>query len=794
MEKLNTFWKIIDSYGIEIPPIQRDYAQGRENPTVKKIRTSFLDSIFNALQIEKPLSLDFVYGKIYGLRNEEEHSRNKQAIQSLLNSVRDYANTIDLNIESIQLTDKIKDQAELVYLIPLDGQQRLTTLFLIHWYIAKRIGENKGIEILKRFRYKTRKSSTACLNLLTDPTVTFKFSKEEVQEDMTKGILYKEIIDLEFFSNAWLNDPTVQAMLNMLQAIHYKAQNICDSELKRYWQLLTDRDVLNFDFLNLQDFNLSDDLYVKMNARGKQLTNFENFKAWLFGIIEEEHLIENGIWENSYKKKFDVEWNDIFWNHKDLDVFNIDDAYFNYFKKLYLVDTVLAAKIEGTSFTTANNTRIVIEELVKNNIDFDFEYFLGRDFKDNIRKYFNILDLYSELSLIEEFKEYYLFWFNHNNPIVWTDLIKNYIVLSFVECNADKIKEENYFRNYYRVLLNLYNNQTFDSAQLYQNALKSIKQINLFLKDNDVNIYDWLESVDSYQNDYIFTKDQLEEEKQKGLLITKDETIGSDNWFSILSLSEEFDYFKGKISFLLKLAGESKDDFITYNSLITSLFKDNTLNNNEHLLQRALLTIGNYFDQPSESRYYLYKNEYSAYRNRRENWLGFLMDKSKEHIILSLINHPSYDDLAVVNSLQLVVNEYIQKNPLEELITNKIEEIEFFKLYIYCSELFDYGESKLVQISNNKYAYQLNKSNTGGYFNDLLLEFIKVIFFKDDDKVLAHKVKGWDNNPTLSFNEEQIRVDVTKNCFLIEEIESGKLLNEFNTIKEVIEYIKTKKP
>ena len=136
MMKKNTFWKIISAHGIEIPPIQRDYAQGRETTKAKKVRTSFLDSIFTSLLTNKQLSLDFVYGKIYGIRNEEQHRRNKQAIQSLINSVRDYALTIDLNIENIEVAEKSKEQSELIYLIPLDGQQRLTTLFLIHWYIG----------------------------------------------------------------------------------------------------------------------------------------------------------------------------------------------------------------------------------------------------------------------------------------------------------------------------------------------------------------------------------------------------------------------------------------------------------------------------------------------------------------------------------------------------------------------------------------------------------------------------------------------------------------------------------
>lgn len=80
-----TFWELLDEKKIEIPVIQRDYAQGRDKDNVNDIRKNFLNSIKDALKNEEPLDLNFVYGSTKG-------------------------NTF----------------------IPIDGQQRLTTLYLIH--------------------------------------------------------------------------------------------------------------------------------------------------------------------------------------------------------------------------------------------------------------------------------------------------------------------------------------------------------------------------------------------------------------------------------------------------------------------------------------------------------------------------------------------------------------------------------------------------------------------------------------------------------------------------------------
>lgn len=106
---------------IEIPIIQRDYAQGRKTLEVTRIRKRFLDSLYEALSQGKSLKLDFVYGDV---------------------------------------KDKV--------LTPLDGQQRLTTLLLLHWYIARHENiEEDRMQFLDRFSYNTRYSArTFCKYLV----------------------------------------------------------------------------------------------------------------------------------------------------------------------------------------------------------------------------------------------------------------------------------------------------------------------------------------------------------------------------------------------------------------------------------------------------------------------------------------------------------------------------------------------------------------------------------------------------------------------------------------------------
>jgi uncharacterized protein with ParB-like and HNH nuclease domain len=205
-------------------------------------------------------------------------------------------------------------------LIPLDGQQRLTTLFLIHWYIA--LKENKLTDevknILLNFTYETRISSEDfCKNLVSE-NINYDDIEEKISEVIT---------DSKWYFLSWELDPTVSAMLNMLDAIHYKFKDIKE----QLFEKLTNNNNITFQFLPLEKFKLTDELYIKMNARGKPLTEFENFKANFSNYLKS---IED-------KSKLDNEWLDIFWNleknrNTDINTENVDKMFFNFFQNVTL--------------------------------------------------------------------------------------------------------------------------------------------------------------------------------------------------------------------------------------------------------------------------------------------------------------------------------------------------------------------------------------------------------------------------------------------------------------------------
>lgn len=254
---------------IIIPIIQRDYAQGRKGTDVTRIRERFLDSLYKAVT-EKPITLDFVYGDIDSEGN----------------------------------------------MTPLDGQQRLTTLFLLHWYAAQKGSVSEAEHsFLKRFSYKTRYSARYFCIDLVDYKPNFKTT------------ISKEIINQAWFPLDWENDPTISSMLVMLDAIDNKFKDV-----PNLWERLKEK-CITFYFLPIKDMGLTDELYIKMNSRGKPLTLFEHFKAELERQIRslDDSLATRII------GKIDRDWTDLLWEYRDSGNNSsedniIDDEFLRYFK------------------------------------------------------------------------------------------------------------------------------------------------------------------------------------------------------------------------------------------------------------------------------------------------------------------------------------------------------------------------------------------------------------------------------------------------------------------------------
>lgn len=114
-------------------------------------------------------------------------------------------------------------------------------------------------------------------------------------------------------------------MLVMIEAIHSRFAT-CDADSSWRRLISSDAPAISFQLLPIDDMGSGEDLYIKMNSRGKPLTPFENFKARF------EHAIAwAGDKATDFDHRIDGSWSDIMWRIRGGDDI-VDDKFMRYIR------------------------------------------------------------------------------------------------------------------------------------------------------------------------------------------------------------------------------------------------------------------------------------------------------------------------------------------------------------------------------------------------------------------------------------------------------------------------------
>ncbi len=525
------FWQLLQESKVEIPIIQRDYAQGR--PGEEKVRERFLGTLGEALDGE-PKELDFIYGSVKG--------------------------------DCFQ---------------PLDGQQRLTTLFLLHWYIAtkeKRLDDCK--DVLAKFTYETRTSSRDfCIKLVQEGIAIEESDK-----------VSEKIKDASWFFLSWKKDPTIKAMLLMLDAIHVRFKDKND-----IWEKLIDetKKLLTFYHINLEDFGLSDDLYIKMNARGKSLTAFENFKASFEKKIDDEKWDEDEKCDDgkditdTFSHKADTEWTDLFWNNARNE---FDKAYIR-----FISGVAINAAVFMTNRSSAKSEKEEQEKTIQGLIDHP-EDVTPENFDKKAYDYLcECLNVYSNIDhnilqlkgipfwqhLSEDITLFSEITTKESGP-TYPQRVLFYAQTKYLLKNGTP--DPNLFNNWMRVVRNIVHNSTISSPDTLIRSIKLVAELSQGCDD----IYDFLSK--GHQIKSGFASAQVEEEMTKAKLIKAD-----DNKKKIIFETEDTNFCKGKIDFALYCIDYQNDGNFDAKKLseiknVIEKYLDGSDISNK--FRRGLLTIG----------------------------------------------------------------------------------------------------------------------------------------------------------------------------------------------------------
>lgn len=743
-----SLYSLLTNYKIEkivVPIIQRDYAQGREHE--RDVRKNFLCALLGYLEDPNKEShdLDFIYG-------------NK-------NSDNEF--------------------------IPLDGQQRLTTLFLLHYYLSihdDMYNEFERVFIYKgksRFCYETRSSASDFCNAL----VTNPIPKESL------GKISKVLInEFAWFSQSWINDPTVAAMLNMLDSIHL---DFNDKEGLFSRLIAEENPAITFRALFMQESGLNDDLYIKMNSRGLELSRFENLKARIIQKLKDnkektyslqrtkQKAAENVNICDYFSFKIDINWTDLFWIYRK-EINRITDSGEEY--KLCEVDTSLINFITtvALNYNAINNVEITNSQMTSyDKLGWSFYDLLPNEFYIEL---IDVFDVFEEGAIYDESHEIGILDRISDNNVRFKvrDTFKNFVHKNYSDAAyAEHIQfyayysylihhkdffDQNDFNNWMRIVTNLTNNHTWQNEKDFVRSITTIKWLLINNKSGILELLGRNKNV----KDTGFNPSQFKEEKVKAALqLRKD----AEEWRLLIVDAEKHEYFKGQISCIINFSGiekyydshnqecdwtieESqgfKDAFEHYTKLFQELFTNDGLSSEyekNQILRRALLCYGEFGKWYGGKRWSFLKNKHRDY-----SWKRFLLEEDTRDCLKQLLENYDYStDFS--KYLENTIKNYELSDPY------KSDPYYWRNILIRESQVWEhFGEDNFLCFDNNENdVYVLCYKTMGGWHSEIrsfCLMFELQRLYDLQLKLKYDWSESWEKFPSLIVNKFNESLSIT---------------------------------
>ena len=702
-----SFLQLIDRYMILIPVIQRDYAQGRQTEDVIKIREDFVHDLMCFIKDNtQPHYVDFVYGTV-----------------EYKNGHRDV-------------------------FIPLDGQQRLTTLFLLHLYIAEISGNYLSFydKTIDRFEYSTRKSSTEfCRGLISHNVCGDLLAKREDEPNVKLSAV---IENQGWFFSAWKQDPTVQGMLVMLDEIDCQVQKQKDLIPAFYDNLFKGKvQPIVFQWQPLEGYTLTDDLYIKMNARGLKLTDFEVFKA----LYEMSLNCVSPELKNQFENKIDGEWCDFLWQRKgelkstDIIMERILRLMFAYgFAVQETKDKDIQTKLDKLFGRNKQYVQFSYSRYRELGVFHDTHKKIGEisqvdKEKENliakrVVEAFNVICDKDNSPLLKLYNcapwcdEKGLFFKILNNPLedlTYDDFIYFYAYISFCSRYKGDINVE--LNQWLRYIFNLSNATIINDSVQLSRTIRSIDNILESIGNKEV-----LKWISENSTVAAFSTNQAYEESVKAKLIIwgEDKNNHETRWRKYIYQNEQDSYMRGQIGFLLKIAGVYSVDIDSFDSeqsskaieilydcsekarsLFSHFEKTDEITTN-HLIERALLTKGMYLKYASAGRLNFCNHPYD-----RDNSLRKMLELTpgqNNHsvdVMKELLTDTWIDNQDAIKSLNEIIAVYLK---------NGNDSSKWYAPFLgqFGTDLIDICHQGYIH-KNNNYITLLHESQMNHYHSEI---------------------------------------------------------------------------
>lgn len=611
IEVPDNLFTLLSRYRVVIPGIQRHYVQGANNPKAESVRKQFIKEIFTAIEKKQnEFNLHFIYGPI-----------NTNGEDSF---------------------------------VPVDGQQRLTTLWLIARYAVEKAESSDRkdlLRLLSRFTYEDRINAKRFCQAMT-----CEDSRWNITQDPNPNILCQD-----WFVDYWKEDETVASMIRMLSTIH--------EEWNKHQDSITAEDILEAIASKIR-FELKidafgDDIYMKMNARGLQLTQWENFK----GKFSEDLREDKKEW---WVKEME-ELSNRFFTCSDEQHELPDNAFFALYARIMAYEARKPGVDCGNSikqlaaYTHNHNTWSQIELPFVSYSDFS-----GITNNESIASTVAETCVKMIKTVLDNFKEI-VPYFGDNKLFDTFFHPQNRNELDFTLCCYEYFKKfvnEDVDTNNFLKALRLMWNILENVDRQYENPDYRVELVKKFTDLGDQTLYS--PQIKEIEKEIEKAPEQAKEEAEKAKQMhCNDKSMPNDwneetlkpwsNWNDAIEKAEECAFFHGSIRFLYEKNSNGKttwENFATKLSNCMDLFVSEGLSEDKKVKANQVL-----ISHCEDWKKLIRKPVFDA---KNESWKQVLTDSSLSECVNGLLLSPN----EIVDNhneiIQILIDDTIWKNLIKE--------------------------------------------------------------------------------------------------------------------------------
>jgi uncharacterized protein with ParB-like and HNH nuclease domain len=524
-------------------------------------------------------------------------------IDDFLSSLEEGFKEVNKDIPYLGFIYAYNDRDYVYKYILVDGQQRMTTIFLLLLACYSKLGKKLPEYLLKKGKLKLDYKVRAATHDFLFDLVNFCNNNPDQPDFIIK--------DQIWFHSGYEIDRTIISMVENFNAIRDRIHNFDSSSLSNFIKFIENQ--VKLSYFDIENGRQGEELYIYMNSRGRQLASNETLKAKFLKNLDT--ISEKEKWGRTWEH-----WQDFFWKHRGKR--SDADAGFNDF--LHMVQIINMCDLGKSSdeinlITRSKSEEVLNFELLPDSLEDLLNYFQAFEYLVNnyritefFKQYENINDFFTSSSIDPRRKQIYF--------------LRTLPILAFLS-NTGIIDDKSIFR-FIRYFYNI-SRKELSVGKDIANQLPIAIKLMLEYGRKDQESFDVCDLITYQKGRTVLIND--EEVLKLRIYKSPPMQLSREDMEDLFWKAEDHFVFDGEIFFLLNRYYDFEKqelDVINYKNswtIFEQVFTDSKINYAQ--ITRALLYYGNtwFRDTPW---YYI---NYSC-----QDWYSLVRDNSGKHLITLL--------------------------------------------------------------------------------------------------------------------------------------------------------------